>query len=210
MRATLAAFLLGMVAVLSAADTTADPRPAAADPERVPAAEELLALVRDAGTVRMDELRVQDLQHAAALLSVARQQQRHIRHSVKLSLLAPGLGHYVNRHTGRAVAFASADLLVQLSAGVAGYLLLPAAVKVANLNYLQTPFADIEARWEALTPAQLLPTVAVAVTGSMLSAVVRRLAARDAGAVALARIRTGDITFDPEPFRVPAAMGHSR
>ena len=105
----------------------------------VPAELELAELLSSAERRSVTELRVGEVRRIADLLSVAHKQRAHVRRSVMLSTAAPGLGHYINGETGRALAFASAELAVQLAAGITGLLLLPAPVRIANLNYLQTP-----------------------------------------------------------------------
>ena len=124
-------------------------------------------------------------------------QRAHIRRSATLSLVAPGLGHYINGDIGRAILFASADLVVQVAASIVSYILLPPAVQWENLDYLQMPFSTIETRWKSLSFADLLPSAAILLSGSLLSIVIRSFAASDAESVARQKIADGSILFEP-------------
>jgi hypothetical protein len=70
-------------------------------------------------------------------------------------------------------------------------------VQWANLDYLQTPFSVIETRWKSLSFADLLPSAAVLFSGTLVSVVVRSVAATNAETVARQRIVDGSVTFEP-------------
>ena len=155
----------------------------------LPAALELAELLELAGAVRLDEVTVADIVDVADLISVAARQEAYVRRAAGLSVLVPGLGHYAIGSRTRAFGYFAADLFLHGTAAVVAYLLLPAPLKFSNLNYLQTPISDIENRWKSLTPADYLPAVAVGVSASILSAIVRQTASRDARAVAIEAVR---------------------
>lgn len=165
--------------------------------ERVPAAREIIEIIEEAGDTPLSNLVVSDLLRVADLASVAHQQQMHIRKSSGLSLFIPGLGQFVNGKTGTALGFFAADFAVHATGAVLGYLLLPASVKIANLNYLQTPIIDIETRWKSLTVADFLPSAAVAISASILSAIVRHAASRNAHDLAVQAVEDGTVVFEP-------------
>ena len=165
--------------------------------EPVPAARELLEILEEAGDTPLSELTVSNLMQVADLASVAHQQQVHLRKSAGLSLLVPGLGQFVNGATGIGLGFFAADMAIHGTAAVVGYLLLPAAVKYANLNYLQTSFADIETRWKSLPAAELVPSAAVAISASILSTIVRHISSRHARDLAVEAIMDGTVVFEP-------------
>ncbi len=165
--------------------------------EPVPAAREIIAILEEAGDTSLSDLVVSDLLRVADLASVAHQQQMHIRKSSGLSLFVPGLGQFVNGKTGTALGFFAADFAIHGTGAVLGYLLLPASVKFANLNYLQTPIIVIEDRWKGLTVAEFLPSAAVAISASILSIIVRHAASRNAHDLAIQAVEDGTVVFEP-------------
>ncbi len=169
--------------------------------EPVPAARELIEILEDAGDLPLSDLTVSDLLRVVDLASVVHQQQMHVRKSAGLSMIVPGLGQYVNGETGRAFSFFAANLAIKGTAAAFGYFLMPASVKFANLNYLQTPIVDIETRWKNLTAAEFLPSAAVTASGFILSAIVRHIASRDARDLAMRAVEDGTVVFEPAPRR---------
>ena len=167
----------------------------------VPAAREIIEILEEAGDTPLSDLVVGDLLRVADLASVAHQQQMHIRKSTGLSLFVPGLGQFVNGKPGTALGFFAADLAIHGTGAVLGYLLLPPSVQFANLNYLQTPIIDIEDRWKDLTVAEFLPSAAVAISASILSAIVRHVASRNAHDLAVQAVEGGTVVFEPVPRR---------
>ena len=165
--------------------------------EPVPASREIIEILEKAGDTPLSDLVVGDLLRVADLASVAHQQQMHIRRSTGLSLFVPGLGQFVNGQTGTALGFFAADFAIHGAGAALGYLLLPASVKFANLNYLQTPIIDIEDRWKNLTVAEFLPSAAVAISASILSAIVRHAASRNAHDLAIQAVEDGTVVFEP-------------
>ena len=173
----------------------------------VPAAREIDEILDGAGDLLLANLAVEDLLYVVNLTSLAYQQQDYVQKSARLSRMVPGLGQYMNGNTGTAFGFFAADLAIKATVLVLGYLLLPASVQHSNLNYLQTPVADIEARWKALTTGELLPSVALAASGSILSAIVRQFASRDARDLAMQSIEEGTVVFQPTPLLSRPATG---
>ena len=169
--------------------------------EPVPAAREVIEILEDAGDLPLADLTVSDLLRVIDLASVVHQQQRHVGKSAGLSLIVPGLGQYVNGETGRAFGFFAANLAIKGTAAAFGYILMPASVRFANLNYLQTPIADIETRWKNLTAAEFLPSAAVAASGFILSAIVRHIASRDARDLAMQALEDDTVVFEPMLWR---------
>ena len=182
--------IAGLGAVFAQSDTSA---------EMVPAAREMAALLADASDVPMVNITVGDLLHVAHLASLAQAQQAHVKRSATLSRMIPGLGQYVNGSPGTAIGFFAADVVINVAAAVAGYFLLPASVRYANLNYLQTPMSDIESRWKALSASELLPSVAIGASAAILSSIVRHFASRDARALALQAVQDGTVILHPDP-----------
>ena len=169
-----------------------------ADEDETPAENQIRLILEQASEVGLADLSVGDLTQTMALLSVAQQQREHVKHSARFSAMVPGLGQYVNGELGRGLIFAAADLVVGVAAAALAYWLLPPAVQWRNLNYLQTPIVDIETRWKALTPGELIPSVAVAASGSLVGLVIRRFASEDAATLARARISEGSIVFESD------------
>ena len=165
--------------------------------EPVPAAREIIEIIEEAGDTPLSDLVVNDLLRVADLATVARQQQMHIRKSSGLSLFVPGLGQFVNGETGAALGFFAADFVIHGAGAAIGYFLLPPSVKFANLNYLQTPVIDIETQWKNLTVAEFLPSAAVAISASILSAIVRHAASRNARDLAIQAVEDGTVVFEP-------------
>ena len=182
-------FVAGLSGVLA---ESAPPRT-----EPVPAAREIVETIEGASDLSLADLTVSDLLQVADLASVAHQQQIHVRKSAGLSLFVPGLGQYINGETGKGLGFFAADLAIRTTATVVGYVFLPASVKIAHLNYLQEPIVDIETRWKNLTVAEFLPSAAIAASGAILSAIVHRIAARDARDLAIQAIADGTVVFEP-------------
>ncbi|MBU8913251.1 MAG: hypothetical protein KOO61_04455 [Spirochaetales bacterium] len=203
----LAAILLCLAGLSGVLAESATPQTDADAAEPVPAARELNETIEGAGDLTLSTITVSDLLQMADLASVAHQQQIHVRKSAGLSLFVPGLGQYTNGETGKGFAFFAADLAIRGTAAAVGYFLLPASVRIANLNYLQTPIVDIETRWKNLTVAEFLPSAAVAASAGILSAIVRHIAARDARDLAMQAIADGTVVFEPIPLMSTPAVG---
>jgi len=168
--------------------------------EPVPAAVALAELLSDYGPEPLTDLTVNELATVIATAAVATREREHVERSGRLAWVAPGLGHYVNGERGPAIAFAAADLAIGVTTAILAYWLVPQAVQHRNLNYLQSSFATIDERWRAVTPSELVPSVALVVSGSLLSATVRSLAARSAREAAMRALRSGRVTFEPQPL----------
>lgn len=182
----------------SAIESEADPGMSMTSaPLEIPAARELRQVLGEKQNVPLTALSVAEVNEITDLISVAVQQQHHVRKAAFLSALVPGLGQFVNGGAGAAAGFFATDILIQASAAVAWYLLLPASVQVGNLNYLQTPVGDIEARWKALTVSEMLPSAAIVVSAAILSATVRSLSSRHAADLAVRALEDGVIVFEP-------------
>lgn len=171
----------------------------------VPAERELQQVIEEGGKATFGDLTVDQLLEVARLAAVAEAERKHVEKAGWLSVAVPGLGQYVNGAVGPGVGFFAADLAIAGTAAVVGYLLLPAPVQFANLNYLQSQITDIETRWKSLTPGELIPSVAVAFSAGVLRAIVRSAAARDARSTALTAIEEGRITVQPV-LRIPGEM----
>jgi len=168
--------------------------------ESVPAAVALADLLALHGPAPLADLTVDELTSVISTAAVATREREHVARSGRLSWAAPGLGHYVNGEHGPAIAFAAADLAITVTTAILAYWLLPPAVQHRNLNYLQSSFAAIDDRWRALTPSEFVPSAALVVSGSLLSATVRSLAARSARDAAMRALRSGRVSFEPEPL----------
>ena len=132
------------------------------------------------------------------LLLLAREadrQRRHVYRSAGLSWLIPGLGHALTGERAPALAFGAADALIGATAFVLGLILLPPAVRPANLAYLRTPVGEIRDRFDSVLPAEYIPALAVGLAGATLRTALRALAARDAAEAAVRAIRAGSATL---------------
>lgn len=174
----------------------------------VPAERELQHVIEEGGNVPLGDLTVDQLLEVARLAAVAEAQREHVEKAAWQSVFVPGLGQYLNGAVGPGIGFFAADFTIAGTAAVVGYLLLPAAVQFANLNYLQSQITDIETRWKSLTPGELIPAIAVGFSAAVLRAIVRSAAARDARSRALTAIEEGRVTVQPV-LRVPG-MARSR
>ncbi|MFP4113581.1 MAG: hypothetical protein ACOC0E_00970 [Spirochaetota bacterium] len=161
---------------------------------------ELMKVLEENGDRPLSDVTVAELSRTLDLVSIARQERAHVERAVMLSWIFPGAGHYLSGATGTAFAFAGADLAVGVATAVAGYWLLPPSVQHRNLNYLQSSFSEIETQWETITPAEMLPTAAVVITGGLLSLTIRYLAAQDARETSIRAIGTGRVSFEPRPL----------
>lgn len=187
---------------VAAAESAAAVEDVAVQPLVVPARAALNELLSGARGYPLESLEVEDFVHALGLASVATLEEEHVGRSVGLSWSVPGLGHLVNGERGAAFAFVAADLAIGVATIIAGSVLLPAAVRSENLDYLQSSFAAIDERWKSVTPAELVPSAAVVISGALLSLSVRAFAAADAERAAHAALRAGTVRFEPQPLAV--------
>lgn len=157
-----------------------------------PAEEALAALLSGYGRMETPQT-TSDLAAVLDLNATAQRERAHVRASVRLSWVIPGLGHYVNGDRRSAAGFAAAELSIGITAAVLTHLLLPAGVRRRNLNYLQSSFDEIDGRWRAVSASELIPAATVAVTTSIVRVAVRAMAARDAGTAAVRALRDGTI-----------------
>lgn len=168
--------------------------------ERTPAEERLTSVRVPWDDEPVSRLTVGRIAAAVDLISVAKQERAHVNRSAAYSWVAPGLGHYVNGETGAAIAFAATDVALAVTSAILIAQLLPPSVQSRNLNYLQSSYSDIEERWRSLTPAELIPATAVAMTSALLRLTVRHLAAGDARRASFEALRRGTIVFEPHPL----------
>jgi len=166
-----------------------------ADDFVVPAERELDDLIASAAGSPLSAATVGDVAEVRDLLLTARHQREYVYKAAALSYLYPGLGHYAIDERGAGFAFMGANLTITAASLVGAYFLLPAPVRFGNLNYLQTPLADIESRWKALTPAELLAPLGVIASGGIISAVIRSFAANNARDAAIAKLVNGEVEF---------------
>lgn len=162
----------------------------------VPAQADLEELLERSAHLTLDKLTVSDLVQVQTLEALAREQTRYVHKATRLSLILPGLGHLAIGERGTALAFAGAEITLAAAALTGAYFLLPAPVRIANLNYLQTPISDIEAVWKSLTPADFIGPLGVMVTGSILRLVVRSYASRSAGEAARTKLWEEEVEFE--------------
>ena len=161
---------------------------------------ELAQILRGAPETSITSLTTTDAVSLLELMSLARQESDHVRRSIRLSYLVPGLGHYVNGDTRRGLGYLVTETAVEAFAFGMVYLFLPPAIQWRNLNYLQSSFVTIEDRWQNLTPSDLIPSISIAIAGAILSSVVRYYAGEDAARAAVVAIDQGRVNFAPKPI----------
>lgn len=169
----------------------------------VPAEAELDRFLAERGDQPLLELSANELRAVLDLRSTAIAERAHLDRAARLSWVAPGLGHAVSGAYGATILFGVTDGVILFGATAVAIALLPPAVQSRNLNYLQSSFTEIEDRWMALEPQELIPSVVTAVTGAMLSLTIRSLAARSARETAFEAMREGRVVFAPAPLGAP-------
>lgn len=164
----------------------------------LPAELEVRELTELAADTSLSEITVADVTEVVNMMSVARQQRAYVERAGRLSWFVPGLGHYAIEAGWAGAGFFLAELTIRaLTSGLA-YLFLPAPVRIANLNYLQTPVGTIRDEWLALTPAELVAPVTLQLSGSVLSMIVRDAASRHARGMARDAVVNGEVVFEPD------------
>jgi hypothetical protein len=124
-----------------------------------------------------------DVIRALSLERAAEDEQARIDRAVRLSWIVPGLGHQAIGHHGSAGAFIAADLAVTITTVTTAIMLLPVAVRTSNLPYLTSSFSEIDAAWDSITPAEMIPSLATLIIGAGISLTLRSAAAHDAAEV---------------------------
>lgn len=141
-----------------------------------------------------------DLSHLLGQISVARQQYAWVRRSERASAFAPGAGQFMNGDILGGSLFAGGQLAITAGTILGSYFLLPAKLQFGQTRYFQDSFATIRANWESENLVSLLPSAAVLVGGAIVDHIYRRIAAANAGELARANIRSGKVSFRPEPL----------
>lgn len=196
----IAILIMTMIAATAVfADDTLAPHELMLD---LPAAQRVTRMFRAEGNVPIGEMTTADLLRLAGAVSVVRQQAGYIAHTGLKSAMMPGMGQFENGETGKGVVFLLTDVIVSAGTLVGSYLLLPESVRFSTLDYLRESVGTIEAAWKDLSFMDLLPSMSVAVGGSIVGGVVRMYAARDAATTARRRVIDGEVTFEPNPLSI--------
>ncbi len=202
-RIGIAALMIVGIAAFAAAQMGGDSGPRG--PYRnVPAQERLEMMLRQASDKPIGEMTPADLMRISGALSVYRQQRAYVAETALKSVWVPGTGQFRNGETGKGALFLAAHILVDVGTMVGAYVLLPETVQFSSLNYLRESGANIEASWKSLSFMDLLPSMSVAVGGSIVSGAIRMFAAKDAADVAMEQLVAGEVTFEPRPLAVLA------
>lgn len=150
-----------------------------------------------------------EMNEIAMALSVPAQKAAYVRASAISSAIMPGLGQFKNGDALSGSLFMLADLVVAAGTSVGIYYLLPPELRFDQLDYFNSTRQEIRDAWTAAeanaTFADSWPIVAAATGGVILKHVVSHLSARHAGQLAMERIESGEVTFEP---RAGFMMGH--
>jgi hypothetical protein len=167
----------------------------------MPYQEEVESIVADYRDREIGSLTVGELEEMMERLSVPAHKSAYVSRSRTASYLVPGLGQFKNDAPGAGALFLLADAALKVGTVVGSYLLLPEELGFTAIDYLRTPYADIESVWYSQSFLALAPATAVAAGGSMLQGILRMVSASHAGRLAADRIDSGAVSFDREDGR---------
>ncbi len=147
------------------------------------------------------DLTFAEIDELSAALSVPAQKAAYVKKSAFASMMMPGLGQFKNRDPLAGSLFLLGDIAVTAGTAVGLYFLLPDELKADQLDYFNTPYADIRTAWESAyesaTLVDSLPFWGVATGGMLLKNVLSHFSGRHAARLAMERIESGDVTFEP-------------
>ena len=141
-----------------------------------------------------------DLSNLLGQISVARQQYAWVRRSELASAMAPGAGQFMNGDALGGSLFLGGQLLITAGTVLGSYFLLPAKLRFGQTDYFHDSFATIKANWESENLVSLLPSTAMLIGGAIIDHIYRHIAAANAGKLARENIRSGKVSFRPEPL----------
>ena len=201
----------GALAVLiAAAVPAADRHPAeemaAVDLERIPRTDlllrELSDVLGDQGEAELGGLRLQEV---LADASVRLQEIAHVEKTKARSWALPGLGHFANGEPATGSLYAAAGVSVAAGALLGAYFLLPGNLQFGDLDYLNDSFQTIQDRWKSHSLVDYMPSLGALAGGFAFWAVAANFASRSAVDLAIERIKSGGITF--QPYGAAEALG---
>jgi hypothetical protein len=158
---------------------------------------EIAAIEKDMGSTVVGTLTVKDMENIAGRISIAIQKEDYVRKSAIASMILPGLGQFMNQDIVGGSLFLSADIVILAGTLIGGYFLLPSNVQFNNLDYFNTPLANIKTAWTDNSLISYLPAAGVLVGGMILSEVLRHFSAENAADLAAKNIVDGKVTFEP-------------
>ena len=142
-----------------------------------------------------------EIEELTAALSVPAQKMAYIRKSAFASMMMPGAGQFVNGDALAGSLFLASDIAIVAGAALGLYFLLPPELQFDQLDYFNTPPAEIHAAWETAhetaTFSDMLPMMAVATGGMILKHIVSSFSSHHASRLALENIQNGTVTFEP-------------
>lgn len=149
-----------------------------------------------------------EIEELTAALSIPAQKAAYVRGSAMASAVVPGLGQFKNGDPLSGTLFMLGDLVITAGTAIGMYFLLPPELQFDQLDYFNTPAADIQAAWESAhetaTFADMWPIMGVATGGMILKQVLSHFSSRHAHGLAMERIANGTVTFEP---RAGLSMG---
>ncbi|MFW5688893.1 MAG: hypothetical protein ACOC1U_04900 [Spirochaetota bacterium] len=149
------------------------------------------------------ELTFGEIEELAGRLSIPAQKAAFVGFSRVASMIAPGVGQFLNKDYLGGSLFALGDLTIKAGTLVGIYFLLPPEVRFDQLNYYTAPKSQIASTWESavngMSLEDTLPIVGVAAGGALLSSILGQFAGAHAAGLARDRIASGEIEFEPRP-----------
>lgn len=171
-------------------------------------AQTMRQILSQAGDKQLGTLTGTEIRKVLDELSIARQKEAYVRRSEFASLMIPGAGQFMNHAPTSGALFLAGDIAVAAGTVVGAYFLLPSDLRFGSTNYFTDSFNTIKNNWMNHSFVDYLPSMAVAAGGMLVDHIIRRIAADNAGSLARENIRTGKVTFRPEPFLlVPGRLG---
>ena len=131
-------------------------------------------------------------------LSIVRQKAAFIKKSKTASFIIPGIGQFMNKKPLAGTLFLAGDILTAAGTIIGAYFLLPADLRVDQLDYFNTPLATIKDNWKSKTFVDMLPSAAILAGGLVVHTVLRIFSSKNAAALARQNIAEGKITFEPQ------------
>jgi hypothetical protein len=158
---------------------------------------ELSSLLQTRETEKLGDLEVRDVRDLLAEASVRMQEIQLLTDVRRASLWMPGAGHMKAGDRKAGAGYLAANLALTAGTLVGAYFLLPSEVRFDELDYFGDSFGEIETAWKSQSFLDVLPSVGVLAGGFAVRAILGHFAAESAGRIAAARIRDGEIRFEP-------------
>ena len=195
------AIVLVLAALVLPAMSAEEPGERSGDPMRVERADlalrELSSLLEAREGAALGELKVRDVRDLLAEASVRMQEIEFLTAVRQGSLWMPGAGHIKAGDSRRGAGYLAANIMVTAGTLVGAYFLLPSEVRFDELSYFGDSFQEIENAWKGQSFVDVLPSIGVMAGGFAVRALLGYFAAESAGRIAAAKIRDGEIRFEP-------------